>query len=337
MADARRRAILPRPAWLSGLFHAINRPLARLAGVDLCSALGARTAVGVAVALRGFPFREADRRARANWRRLRPDQAGEAETDAAVRRMWRKLGRTLAEYYVLDRLNVPRRVTIEGAHHMDAVRAAGDPLLIAPLHLGNWELLGPLQTSLGQPGAGPYHPPVNPFDHRLLVWSRAKAGFYGFPAWPDGIRGLLRQITTGERVAWLFVDDFTHGRVGAPRLGRPGRLEGNIRLACKLAVATGAGIVPAYVARGEGARFHVVFREPFRMTATRAQGPEFEADLERLNAIYEPIVLAHLDQWFWLPNFGAPSEEASAPPPLSGRLLDGPGTDRAGPHPSRRD
>jgi lauroyl/myristoyl acyltransferase len=83
-------------------------------------------------------------------------------------------------------------------------------------------------------------------------------------------------------------------------------------------------ITPAYMLRTKGAHFRLVFLAPFRMTATQTRGEAFDADLERLNALYDAIVTAHFDQWFWAANFGTPEEEVDAPMPMSGPLRDGP-------------
>jgi KDO2-lipid IV(A) lauroyltransferase len=304
----------------AGIANLVMAPLARLAGIDLWSAMGAATGVFFAMALRGFPVKAADARARANWRRLRPDLADEAQTDAAMRRLWRGMGRTLAEYFLLGGL--APRVAVEGAAHLAAVRAGDAPLLVAALHLANWELIGPTLARLGYAATGPHQPPRNRYDYALITRARADAGLLTFPAWPGGLRRLRQALTGGDRSAWIYVDDFVRGRVSAPRLGRPERLGGNLRIAAGLAATTGAAIVPSYVVRTDGARFRMVFCEPFRMAGTANRGPVFEADLERLNAVYEAVVLEHLDQWFWTPNFGELDDEAGAPPPMSGALMD---------------
>ncbi|WP_176695996.1 lysophospholipid acyltransferase family protein [Phenylobacterium immobile] len=295
--------------------------MARLGGVDIASAAGAGLGVLVAVVVRGFDYRRADARARANWRRCRPDAAGAAETHAAMRRMWRGMGRTLTEIYLLERLL--DRVGVEGEAHLRAAQAGGAPVLVAPLHMGNWELLPAMLPRLGCRALGPHQPPRSAADYALISGARDRAGTLTFPAWPGGMKRLQRCLTGGERAAWLFVDDFLGGRVNAPRLDRPGRLAGNLRIAARLGVTTGAAIVPAYMLRTHGAHFRLVFLEPFRMTTSDTRGPGFEAELDRLNAVYEAVVIEHFDQWFWAPQFGAREDQADAPAPMSGPLLDG--------------
>lgn len=307
---------------LIGLSNRTLRPLARAVGVDIASAVGARTGVLVAILVRGFPFHRADARARATWRRLRPDQADSAQTAAAMTRMWRGMGRTLTEYFLIDRLF--DRVEVDGEAHLAAARATGAPVLVAPLHTANWELLMAMLPRLGLKAAGPHQPPRSAQDYALISKARAAAKTLTFPAWPSGLDMLQAQLVTGDRAAWFFVDDLLRGRVNAPRLGRTGRLAGNLRIAARLGVTTGAAIVPAYMLRTAGAHFRLTFLAPFQMTAIETRGATFEADLERLNAIYDGLVVDHFDQWFWAPNFGAPDEEANAPMPMSGPLRDGP-------------
>src|SRR5215218_6649429 len=65
----------------------------RLLPIDWCSSVGA---LGAKTAPARYP--DSDARARNVFRRLRPEASDPAWLDAAMNRLWRNIGRTMAEY-----------------------------------------------------------------------------------------------------------------------------------------------------------------------------------------------------------------------------------------------
>src|SRR5688500_11931344 len=94
----------PERAWRERAFYsakglmkwAVHEGL-RLLPIAVCSrrgALGAKTAP--------LRYPDSDARARRVFKRLRPEAADPAWLDAAMNRLWLNIGRTMAEYSVLD-------------------------------------------------------------------------------------------------------------------------------------------------------------------------------------------------------------------------------------------
>jgi Kdo2-lipid IVA lauroyltransferase/acyltransferase len=123
-----------------------------------------------------------DCRARRNWQALRPEASDPASVDAAMNRLWRSVSRTMCEFSVLDRLWDAGRITVEGIEHMDAVRAAGKAILVACVHLGNWETIPVVGIRMGHPGSGIYWPLENRFDTRSPSRHANAAARSYFPA-----------------------------------------------------------------------------------------------------------------------------------------------------------
>ncbi|RDI40477.1 lipid A biosynthesis acyltransferase [Gluconacetobacter liquefaciens] len=67
----------------------------------------------------------------------------------------------------------------------------------------------------------------------------------------------------------------------------------------RLARRTGARICPVYLTREEGVRFTLTILESFDLTCASASLLD---DVERLNAIVEPLVRSHAPQWYFIDN-----------------------------------
>ena len=89
----------------------------------------------------------------------------------------------------------------------------------------------------------------------------------------------------------------------APAFGRPVTTGSNLARIIRLARMAGATIVPAYAVRTGGARFTVQFMQPLRPRKTADRVADLQANMAALDAAVSRPVLAHIDQWFMLPDF----------------------------------
>jgi KDO2-lipid IV(A) lauroyltransferase len=194
---------------------------------------------------------------------------------------------------VLDRLLPEGRVEVEGGERFEAARAGGRGVVLLGLHLGNWEVATPLLASLSAPPTTFYEPPESRSRDYLSRRIRRRLGAVLLPLGLSGFKPALAALAAGEPVV-LFADETRGGLVQAPFFDRPPHRRGNLALAVRLAREAGTLVQPGYVLRTEGARFRAVFLPPFQPT------DDLAADVAGLNALIEPVVLAHLDQWYYL-------------------------------------
>jgi len=287
-----------RDPLLGALFVTVHHGM-RLLPIDACSRSGAETTR----LTRSF-YPESDRRARRLWQALHPEAADAAATDAAMDRLWRNVGRTMHEYSVIDRLWGAGRIAVEGMHHVDEARAQGRPILATPLHLGNWETVLIAGIAGGHPGSGIYLPPENRFEHAIVNAARRRYGARIVKAGPDSLRQALRELKAKRGPFIIFVDEFIRGRVQAPAFGRTLRPDSNIGYAVQLARRADAALIPAYCERiGDAARFKVHVLPPVELVANADRDAETRENMARLNAVIEPIVRAHIDQWYYALDF----------------------------------
>ena len=297
----RRQRRIARRYWLNdsaiGLLNSALHSGMRFLPTDWCSDFGA---LASKLSPRRFP--DSDARARRLWKTLRPEAA--SDVDAAVTRIWRNAGRTMAEYSVLGRLFAEGRVETEGMEYLQAERAAGRPILIAALHLGNWEIIGVTGTALGFPGAGFFELQENRFDRRIADKVRRRYGADLVRPSRTAARQALRILAEKKLCFVIHVDEIFEGRVSAPAFGRPRKLEGNITHIARLARMTDANILPVYVLRvGDAARFKLVVEPPIKAIRSEDRDADLVATVAAIERSIEPIIKAHLDQWFYALDF----------------------------------
>lgn len=284
----------------------------RLLPTGAVSALG--SVLGKTFAARLHPA--AARRVRAGLAALRPDIAAEpAALDAATARLWSAVGRAYAEITVQDRLWPEGRVTVEGEENLQLAKAGGRAVIVAGLHLGNWEVVPITFGYAGHRFVDVYLPPANRFEARIAHASRVRVEETGRrrdPSEKGGVRlippslgsamDLLRALRAGEHVL-MFVDEYAGGRVHAPAFGRPLSRHSNIARVSKLAQLSGAAIVPAFCLREAGARFKVHFLPPLTPALTGDREADMQANMQALNDVVEPIIRTHIEQWYMLVDF----------------------------------
>ncbi|MCA3260102.1 MAG: hypothetical protein ING09_12840 [Roseomonas sp.] len=115
-------------------------------------------------------------------------------------------------------------------------------------------------------------------------------------------RLLRRQICVFNDPASIravCLDEARDGQLMAPLSSRLPHAEGNLAIAAKLARRTGCSIALWHVTRQPEGRFRVNFFDAITLPESPSGVLD---DVAFLNAIIEPVVLDHLDQWFRLNN-----------------------------------
>jgi KDO2-lipid IV(A) lauroyltransferase len=243
-----------------------------------------------------YRFQGSRRRAERGYLRLVPGATPE-DAAAAADRLFAHSGRVMLEFSVLDRLWKAGRIAVVGGEHVLAARAAGRPLLVMGVHLGNWEVIGPTLIGLGLQGfKGFYQPPSNRFDHRIALAARTRYGAIALRPGVASARAARRLLVEERGVFLAYADEERRGHVSMPLFGRPIPPRANVLDIVRLAGASGAAVVPAYVERLHRARFRVTFLPPVELPA---HAPLAD-NVRRLDAVVTPLVLARLDQWYML-------------------------------------
>ncbi len=308
MIDAKRitaESKIAEPRRLPGMTSDERRDLAiyrimRALPVSIVSRIGA--SLGLHLGKRAHP--EADGRVATAIKQLRPDLACDPAALAAMQsRLWANVGRLYAEFSVLDRM-VPRgHVTIDDPETLDAVLADGRPVIIAYVHLGNWEASA-VQISLRAPGrlcalADP--PPANRTRAQIAATQRgrcpAKVLTINSMVW----RHAMNHLEQPGGLLFISVDENNGAGVPVPSFGRAPDYQGNLGKIVRIAIRTGAIILPIYSERLAGATIRTHILPPVECARRDEVTAEEQSHYaKQLDALFAPAVLRLIDQWFGL-------------------------------------
>ena len=275
----------------AALFDAVCS-LARLFPVDSVSAAGGWLFRKLGPLIRG------NRVAERNLRIAFPD-ADKAELQRLLRAHWTELGRSLAEFTIVDRIVAETgRLEVEGADRLRAIAAGGGPVVFISGHFSNFELMAAAIIRAGVTCQITYRALNNPYVDARVRAQRFKYGVRLFaPKGLQGARALMRALQQGESVA-LMNDQKFNGGVAAPLFGvmahtAPGPSTYALRF--------GIPIMPMSVQRtGPGARFRIIVHDPIRLEDTGDRDADIEAGVRRINAFIEDRVRARPAEWFWV-------------------------------------
>lgn len=263
----------------------------RLLGVDAASAFGGWLG-------RTFgPLSGAHKVANRNLKLAFPDK-DEAWRAAMLRAQWDGLGRTFAEFPLMDRiLPSTGRVEVVNQERLFQIAADKVPVVFVSGHLSNWEVMPAAIVDSGVTCEMTYRAANNPYVDERIKQSRFRYGVRLFaPKGGDGARELLDAMKRGVSVALMNDQKFNNG-VEAPFFGHPARTApGPSRLALRF----GTVLQPMSVQRVKGARFRAVVHEPIRLPETGDRTADIEAGVRRINAFMEERIRERPEEWFWV-------------------------------------
>lgn len=281
---------------IGGLIDRALYALIRALPIEAASALG--EALSGVMGRRKSPL--AHQRARALLAALNPAWGrDEAALEAAMGRLWGGIGRTHAEFAHLATIILGGRMRLEGEAGLEAVLAGPRPVIFLFVHLGNWEATAG-HVAVRAPGRAVaiYQPPAQASRRALAERARAPAPMRMVPMGPQVWRQALAQLSRPGGLLIVAGDEVADRRVGAPFFWREPFLDGNLGKVSRLAMRTGALVMPIWNERLPGARFVGHFMEPVEITGDPRDAEAVRAAVLRLNALITPPILAHLDQWF---------------------------------------
>jgi KDO2-lipid IV(A) lauroyltransferase len=225
-----------------------------------------------------------------------PDR-GPAERDRLARMHWNRIGRTFAEFPLMDRLT-PRggRVEVVGLDRLRRLAARGEAAVLVSGHFSNWEVMMAVIAESGVRCRTSYRPANNPLTDRRIVENRQRYGMDMAAArGVEGARELLAALRHGVCVAMLD-DQRDSSGVEAPFFGRSvWTAPGPVRFALKC----GAPLIPMSVTRLAGARFRVTIHDPIPLQHSGDKVRDTQAGVAQVNAFIEGVIRASPAEWMW--------------------------------------
>lgn len=270
-------------AVLRALPHSAARALGRLLG-DLAHAMDGRhrriALANMALALPDTPADERRRLVRACFRHF-----GMALTDAVSSTRF-------------SAVELCRRFSLAGWEHLEEAERRGKGIFILSAHLGLWELVPPVIGLFRGGMEIVVRPADNPFLDRELCALRQRFGNQVIPK-RGAARRMLSVLREGGRVG-ILIDQRVQEREGirVPFFGRPALTS---PVLAKIALRTGAAVVPVAAYPEPGGRYRLVVRPAILPPATGEDDEEAVAALTRryLEAA-EDDIRASPEMWLWM-------------------------------------
>lgn len=243
--------------------------------------------------------------ARGNLMRRWP-QAEPAAIDKAIHGFLDNVGRLMAEFAVLPRLHDAGRISVTERFERGAAIVTHAPTVAVLLHTGNWEVCAAALHARGISVADFAIPPETWAQRVIATKVRKQLGIRMLSADARGLLDARRELQNGGTVS-IFCDEARDGISMAPLFGRPPHGSGNLATAAWLARKANCRLVVVNCRRLHKSRFLIDATDYFDLPPAASTGDKHTlADVAFLNAVIEPLILANLDQWYFLDNSAEP-------------------------------
>jgi KDO2-lipid IV(A) lauroyltransferase len=221
------------------------------------------------------------------------------ERERVVARCFRHFGAAFLDALSTRRFDGPelcRRVTWEGLGHLVAAEAAGRGVIVLAAHFGNWEVVPAALGANWGPMAAVGRPVDNPHVDRLVQALRVRFGNRSIPK-RGAVREMFRVLAAGGRLG-LLIDQRVRAEeaIDVPFFGRPALTS---PVVARLALRTGAPVVPVAGYHEPGGRYRVVFDPPLWPEGADDEVATFAFTRRCLEAS-EAAIRRHPEQWLWL-------------------------------------
>jgi KDO2-lipid IV(A) lauroyltransferase len=214
---------------------------------------------------------------------------------------YRNFGRMAAEWVhllELDRANIERYVTYEGRGHWDdAIRLSdGRGILVLTGHFGNFELLSVAHSIYGTRIAIVQRPNRNQVIDRAVTSRRVRFGNLSIAR-----KGAGREVLRLLRENWMVavpLDLDTRQGVFVDYFGLPAATNDGL---ARVALATGAPVLPAFMVREDGTpRHRITILPAIEVVKTRDRVESIRENTQRFTAAIEAMVRCYPDHWNWI-------------------------------------
>lgn len=227
--------------------------------------------------------------------------ADEKQINLWLAQSWNQMGRSFAEFPLLGRIKVfgeNSQVKVIGLEHLKKLQTDQQGGVLVSGHFANWEIMAAVFSQAGLPVHVTYRPTNNPYFDARIRSGRAKYGIKLMVA-KSGARGakeLIKALRTGQSIALLNDQKFNEGievpffGVGAMTAPGPTRL----------ALKTGAPLIPMSIIRGNGVNFTVKIHPPIPLENSGNQAQDIRDGVLKITHFIEEQIKANPTNWFWV-------------------------------------
>jgi Kdo2-lipid IVA lauroyltransferase/acyltransferase len=229
-----------------------------------------------------------------------PRGFSQEQAETLARTVWTRVGQNLFE--TVQWLKWPHErivglvVRNRGLENIEKALTRGKGALIVTAHLGHWELLGAYLASryrISGIAKNLYDPRfdelVTNFREKKLKATMIKRGL--------ALRGILAALRENQLVMALCDQDTGQDGVFVPFFGKPAWTQSGV---ARIALKTGAALVPAFMVRGTDERFEVHVERKIELPKSGNPEKDILETVRRYTEVIETYVKAYPDQWMWM-------------------------------------
>ena len=226
---------------------------------------------------------------------LGPD-ASEEEVQSLVRRACVNIIKGHYDLFRLSRLSTEEilgMIRVEGREHMERALDRGKGVIMVSAHFGNVDILLQVPLAFGVPLSTPVEH-IQP--ERLFQYTLRLRTSHGLRMYPTGgpMMALYRALKRGEMIGLAADRGIDVSTRQVDFFGAPASLpEGPVRLALR----TGAALVPGFGLRLPDDSFHVCIEPPLELPSTGDREANISAGMELLVDVLERYISKHPEQW----------------------------------------
>jgi len=191
-------------------------------------------------------------------------------------------------------------------------RLKGKGVLLMTAHLGNWEIGGLMLAQVKQPIHVVLVPDMFSGVESVRRRLHAQSGVTEIPVDRSFVPTLsvLRALDDNAVVAMQGDRDFDNTGVAVPFFEREAYFP---RGPLRVAMATGATVLPAFIMRVPDGRYRAIIEEPLKIDRTADRDAALVRNLTRYVAVLESYVRAYPEQWYcFYPFWDDPSRRVRA-------------------------
>lgn len=233
--------------------------------------------------------------------RLAFPDADDAQIAAWLDESWNRMGRTFAEFPYLGRIKVydeNSRVEVVGLERLEALKKQNQAAVLISGHFANWEIMAAVFAQANLDVHVTYRPTNNPYFDKRIRQQRAAYGIKLMvpKSGAKGAKELIYALRNGKSVALLNDQKFNEGievpffGVGAMTAPGPTRL----------AIKTGAPLIPMSVVRTKGANFRVTIHAPIVPQTMGSTSENIRDGVLQITKFVEDYIHANPTDWFWV-------------------------------------
>jgi len=229
-------------------------------------------------------------------RRLAGGRSDE-EIENIGRRSYMHFGMSVAEFVRVPAVNqdyVDRYIRLDGLEHLDRALEGKKGAVLVTGHFGSWELMGRALVLSGYPMKFIVGVQRNPLVQDMMNDLRRAAGIGVVE--PDSLLRITRSLRSNSLVAMLSDQDAGPHGVFIDFFGEKASTPQG---AARLAMMTGAPVIPGFMVRLGGLRHQVVIEKPIEVPAGLSREEAVMEITRGFTAVIEKYAREYPDHYLW--------------------------------------